>query len=180
MSAPATFFIDAARTVQQWVRNRPLVIDLAIAVAGATLSISDLFVIDDPPARDADALAVLLILAAAGALILRRLAPFTVFVVVLSVMSIMYIQDYDTYVSGIGLPAIYTVVVIGEPRRKAWTFVVAGCMGLFALASATLLQSPTGFNFANATGMVVVLLGTVFAGVIVRNRHEIFLATSPS
>jgi signal transduction histidine kinase len=89
----------------------------------------------------------------------------------------MYMRDYDTYLSGVGLPAIYTVVVIGQPRRKAWTFVVAGCIWLFAVACATLLQSATGFSVANATGMVVFLLATVFAGVIVRNRHEIFLDT---
>lgn len=177
MSSPANLFIDAASRVQQWVRDRPFIVDVTVATFGVLLSLTDLFAIDEMPARDADAIAVLLILAAAALLILRRVAPFTVFVVILSIMAAMYVRDYDTYLSGLGLPAIYTVVVLGEPRRKAWTFVTTGCFAIFAVACATLLQGDTGFSIANATGMVTFLLATVVAGVIVRNRHEIFLDT---
>jgi len=153
------------------------VIDFAIAVIGATLSFADLYSVDLVPSREDDLLAVLLILGAAFALIWRRVAPFTVLAVVISTMLLMYLLGYDIFLAGVGLPALYTVIVIGEPRRRAWVFVTAATVGLFAVASVTILERTDGYHITNATGMIVFLLGTVVAGAIVRNRHEIFLDT---
>ena len=177
MSARAPSFIDTARGVQQWARKRPLLVDAAIAMLGATLSFADLYSIDDHPAREPDILAVLLILGATVALIFRRRAPFTVFVVVFSLMALMYVRDYDAYLSGVGLPPLYTLTAMGEPRRRAWAFVTVGCFGLFAVASVSVLRTSDGFSIPNATGMIGFLLASVLAGAIVRNRHEIFLDT---
>jgi len=177
MTAPATFPIRVAQRVQFWARERPFVIDVPIAALAAILSLADLYSIDDPPARDQDLLAVLLILGASVALIWRRAAPFTVLALVLSTMVIVYVRDYDTYLSGIGLPALYTVAAVGEPRRRAWTLVTAGSFGLFAVACVTVLQQSNGFSIANAIGMIGFLFATVLAGAIVRNRHEIFRDT---
>jgi signal transduction histidine kinase len=177
MTAPATFLIRVAQRLQLWARERPFVIDMAIAALAAILSFSDLYSIENLPARDQDLLAVLLILGASVALIWRRVAPFTVLAVVLSAMAIMYVRDYDTYLSSLGLPALYTVAAIGEPRRRAWAFVTAGAVALFALACVTNLQTSDGFSIATAVGMIGFLVASVLAGAIVRNRHEIFLDT---
>lgn len=177
MSAPATFLIRVAQRVQRWARGRPFVIDVAIAAFGATTCFADLYNVDLAPSRDHDVLAVLLILGAAFALIWRRVAPFTVLVVVMSTMTVMYVLGYDIFLSSVGLPALYTVAAIGEPRRRAWIFVTAGAVGLFAVASVSILQGTDGFSFANATGMIGFLFATVLVGAIVRNRHEIFLDT---
>ena len=175
MSAPETSLIDAAHRLQRWARERPLLIDVAVAVLGATLGFADLYSVDDATARDQDLLAVLLILGAAVALIWRRVAPFTVLVVVLSTMAVVYVRDYDAYLSGVGLPALYTVAAIGEPGRRAWAFVTAGSVGIFAVASASILRTSNGFNIPSATSMIGSLLAAALAGAIVRNRHEIFL-----
>ncbi len=177
MTAPATFLIRVAQRVQLWARERPFAIDVAIAAFGATTCFADLYNVDLAPSRDHDVLAVLLILGAAFALIWRRVAPFTVLVVVISTMAVMYVLGYDIFLSSIGLPALYTVAAIGEPRRRAWIFVTAGAVGLFAVASVSILQGTDGFSFANATGMIGFLFATVLVGAIVRNRHEIFLDT---
>ncbi len=177
MSAPATSLISVAQRVQRWTRERPLLIDVAIATLAAILTFADLYSIETLPARDQDLLAVLLVLGAAVALIWRRVAPFTVLVAVLSALAVMYLRDYDAYLSSIGLPALYTVAAIGEPRRRAWSFVTVGSFGLFALACVTILQQSNGFSYANAMGMIGSLFASVLAGAIVRNRHEIFLDT---
>lgn len=177
MSGTGNVLIDAAQRLHRFARERPLLIDTAVAVLGVILSLADLFSADNEGSRDTEPLAVVLILAAGFALVWRRAKPIAVLVVVLSLMGVVYFREYDAYLSGVGLPAIYTVAAMGESRRRAWTFVIGGGVALVAVASVSILDGPSGFRYPDMTGMIGLLLAASLAGAVVRNRHDIFLDT---
>lgn len=175
MSSLAPSFIEAAHRAQRWLRDRPMLMDLGLVMLAAVLGIAELTGEDIPGSRDPDLLAVVLILASASPLIFRRKAPFTSFAVALSLMMVVYVLEYDTYLSSVGLPAVYSLAAHGDPRRRPWIAIIVGIGSLFAVASATLLDQPDGYNYSNAVSMLLFTIVAGISGAVVRNRHEIFL-----
>lgn len=177
MTSLAPSLIDGARRIQGEIRQRPLVIDVGVGLFAAILGLSELFGGNTEVAREPDVLAGALIIAGAVALVLRRSAPILVLTVVIGLLIVIYIRDYDTFLSALGLPAIYSVTAHGERRRQAWVAVVIGVSSLFLVASFSVLDDAGTYSYADATGMLTFVSAAAVGGAVVRNRHEIFLDT---
>ncbi len=154
-----------------------MAVDLGVAALATILGLTELFGDDIIVARDPDLLAVALTLTGGFALIWRRSAPITVLAVAVGVLTIVYIRDYGTFLSSIGLTAIYAVALHSEERRRAWGAVVAATAVLFLVASFTIIDGEHGYSIANAASMLLSLFGVAVGGVVMRHRHEIFLNT---
>ena len=178
MSPAATTMINLAHRSQEWLRSRPVLIDVLLAGLIALLGLADLLGEGVAGrAREPDALGVLLVLIAATALIWRRVAPVAVMAFVIAISAVFYSRDYGTFMAAIGLAAIYAVAVHEKNRRSAWISVGVGVAVLFGVASFTLLDGVDGYRWSNALGMTMWVGVTILAAVIVRNKEEIFADT---
>jgi signal transduction histidine kinase len=105
-------------TVMEATRVRTFDVVLATVVAAALVVVMP--VIENPDARSFDALAVVLVVVAGGALALHRRAPMVVLAVTTSALVLYSLRDYSgspVYVTWIG--AIFAVSVARGPAR-AW------------------------------------------------------------
>jgi signal transduction histidine kinase len=105
-------------TVMDATRVRTVDVVLATVVAAALVVVMP--VIENPDARSFDALAVVLVVVAGGALALHRRAPMVVLAVTTSALVLYSLRDYSgspVYVTWIG--AIFAVSVARGPAR-AW------------------------------------------------------------
>lgn len=177
MSTIGDKMIEAAHQLQHWANARPRIVDVVIAALAGTLGLTELTGDDITVGREPDLLGVLLVVAGAAALIWRRTAPMRVLAFTVVVMTVVYLRDYGSFVSAIGLPAMYAVAAHGENRRRAWTTLVVAVAVLFTVASFTIMDSGDGYSISNALSMLGFIAFTAAAGGIVRNRQQIFLST---
>ncbi len=178
MNPPAPSLIEAAQRVQGWLRERPILIDVGIAVVAAILGLVEL---NDPEvvrAREPDALAVLLVLASAFTLIWRRSSPLTVLALVFSALSVVYLRGYDdVLLTAAGIVAIYSAAAHGAPRRRAWIAITTVTVAVMIVSSVGPIDSPNVDNYVDAIVRLVFTVGIAVTGAVIRNRHEIFLST---
>ncbi|GJM37997.1 MAG: two-component sensor histidine kinase [Acidimicrobiales bacterium] len=168
--------IHATQRGQRWARERPVIVDIGVAVLATVIGLSELAADDITDTRDPDLLAVVLILAAGTSLVWRRVAPLTVLATVTLMAVPVYLRDYGTFLTGLGLTAIYSAAAHGRNRRQTWLAIVAAVGVLFAAANVTLMDNGEGYSYANAINMIVFCTSAAAAGGIVRNRHEIFVS----
>lgn len=179
MGTTSDRMIDGGRELQAWTVRRPMAADVALAGLVACLGLAGLTgdSLNVAISRDPDLVGVLLILAGAFALIWRRTAPIRVLFFAISVLVIIYVREYGTYGSAIGITAIYSVAAHSNNRRRAWEAILLGTGVLFAVASLTVLHGAGGYSIDNALSMLLSIACAAAGGGIVRNRHEIFVST---
>jgi signal transduction histidine kinase len=155
-------------------------VDVAIAALVAGVSVLDLVSSSDDPLpgeRRADWLAYVLVIAASLALIWRRRAPLVVLGVVTAAVSTIWLRDHAAFLSVLGLTALFATAAHAEQRRRAWWAMVLSLVVLMAAASVSLLDEYDGFAYLTALSMLAFLIGSIVAGIVLRNRERIFVDT---
>jgi signal transduction histidine kinase len=165
---------------RRWFADPRVLVDVAVAVAVAVLSVVDLAsssAVVQPGQRPADALAYALVIVGSLNLFWRRRAPIAVLAVVTAVIVACYLREYGAYLSVLGLPALYAVAAHEEHRWRAWWAMITACVILMLAASVSLLDTEDGFAYFTALSMVAFLAAGIGAGVLIRNRERIFVDT---
>jgi signal transduction histidine kinase len=165
---------------RRWFADPRVLVDLAVAVAVAVLSVVDLASSSadvQPGQRPADALAYALVIVGSLNLFWRRRAPIAVLAIVTAVLVVCYLREYGAYLSVLGLPALYAVAAHEEHRWRAWWAMITACIVLLLAASVSLLDTEDGFAYFTALSMVAFLAAGIGAGVLIRNRERIFVDT---
>lgn len=168
---------SAAQQGQDWAKQRPLAIDIGVAILAFGIALSELNADALVGARSADWIGVALIATAALALVWRRSATKPMAFVVSATLIVVYSRGYPTYVASIGLPAVFAVAAYIEDRRRAWMLSWAMTAILMFSASLSVLQVSGEFNSPDATSMLLTIIGAIAAGLFVRDRAELILST---
>lgn len=177
MNAAAQTMIASARRSQEWLRDRPRVLDVAFAALAAMLALGELTGDSAAGGRQPDMLGVVLVLLGAFALIWRRRAPIAVAYFVAVVSGVFYTLDYGSFMAFVGLSALYSVAAHEQNRRMAWIAIGSVSGGLVVLAGFTVLDRPSGFSIPDATGMTISIAAVIAAGAVIRNKEAIFADT---
>jgi signal transduction histidine kinase len=155
-------------------------VDVSVAALVAVFAVVEATATSNEPGpgeRPVDAFAYALLIVASLCLVRRRQNPLSVLVVVSVAVSVFWLRGHGALLSVLGLPALYAAVVHSERRRDAWIAVSCSCAVLLAVASATVLDPPTGFKWLALLSMAAFLGGAVAAAVVIRNRERIFVDT---
>lgn len=176
MSAVADRLIGLSHLGQRLAHERPNVVDAALAAFIALVALAELAGDDATIGRDPDPLGVGLVLAGAASLYWRRRAPLLVLGAVTAAVIPIYLRDYGSYMSAIGVTAIYSASAHGAHRRGTWLTIVAAIATWFTAASVSIMNEADGYDSANAASYLLFCAGAAAAGGIVRNRHEIFVS----
>jgi len=177
MSTSATTTVTVARRTQQWFREHPRSADTLFAALVAVLALAELGSDDIGAARAADSIGVALVLVGALALVWRRLAPAKVFAIVVVASIAFYARDYGSFMSPVGLAGVYAAAAHESNRRTAWTVLLLGWVGLYGVASFTVLQDPDGYDWSTGLSMNTSIGAAMLAGAVIRNKEEIFADT---
>ena len=167
-------------STRRWFADPRVLVDAAVAVAVAVLSVVDLAsssAVVQPGQRPADALAYVLVIVGSLNLFWRRRAPIAVLAIVTAVLVVCYLREYGAYLAVLGLPALYAVAAHEEHRRRAWWAMIMSCVVLMLAASVSLLDTEDGFAHFTALSMVAFLAAGIGAGLLIRNRERIFIDT---
>jgi signal transduction histidine kinase len=165
---------------RRWFADPRVLVDVAVAVTVAVLSVVDLASSSaavQPGQRSADALAYALVIVGSLNLFWRRRAPIAVLAVVTAVIVACYLREYGAYLSVLGLPALYAVAAHEEHRWRAWWAMITACVILVLAASVSLLDTEDGFAYFTALSMIAFVAAGIGAGVLIRNRERIFVDT---
>ncbi len=176
MDSAAPILVRTVRRLQEWARERPFHADVMLAALLFILTAVDVAA-TEPGYQDAGLPAYVLVAIGALALVWRRRAPITVLVVVSLVMAAYWVGDHSSFLSSLGVPALYSLVVHGADRRRVWIAYVGLCVALVTTAGVTVLNADDGFEWFNGTSMILYLTGTAIVGTLVRNRQRIFVDT---
>lgn len=170
--------IGLVERLQVWARERHQVVDVIFAAVAVAVSIGDVAGVDHlDGSRQLDGVGLALIVAGGIPLIWRRRASLAVFAVVIAVMAVFYARDYGSFMSVIGLTAVYSVAAHAPNRRVAWIALAVGCVGLLTVASFGVLDERDGFNYANLANTTLFLVAAAVGGVLIRNRERLFADT---
>jgi signal transduction histidine kinase len=167
------------------VKSRPgpdprVLVDLFVVVVVAVFSVVDVAQASGerlPGERTADGWAYALVVVGSVSLLWRRRFPVAVLAIVSAALIAYWLRDHGAYLAVLGLPALFAVAVHDENRRRAWWALVLACVALMIAASLSVLDQPDGFAYLTALSMTAFLVGAIVAGVVVRNRHRIFVDT---
>jgi signal transduction histidine kinase len=160
--------------------DRRVLIDLLVFVVVAVLAVVDVAQTSAnrlPGQRPADGLAYALVVAGALSLAWRRRFPLIVLSIVTVVLATYWLRDHGATLAVLGLPAVYAVAVHEEHRTRAWWALVLSCVALMVVASFTVLDEPGGFDYLMGLSIVAFLIGSIAAGIVIRNRQRIFVDT---
>lgn len=174
MEASAPDVIDVVQRVQIWVRQHERLVDVLFAALLAFTAIADVAGVTRGSARELDPLGIALIAIGSSALIWRRRHSLATLAVVFVVLAIYYTRDYGSFMSVVGIAAVYAVAAHLENRRTAWIASSVYSITIFGVAWLTILDEPDGHNLANATNMATYLVGGTIVGAVVRNRQRLF------
>jgi signal transduction histidine kinase len=177
MGAATPVAIRGIHRVQEWARARPSTVDVGLAVVMAVIAVIEVGAAPEPGEQQADLGAYLLVAAGCLALVWRRAAPLLVAAVATAVLCAYWAAGYSSLLAPLGLPALYSLVVHDEDRRRAWVAYSLMCATLVVVASLTVLDTEDGFAWLNAAGMMVYLAATGVVAAVVRNRQRIFVDT---
>jgi signal transduction histidine kinase len=167
--------LSVVQRLQDWARRHGQLLDVLFAAFVGSAALTD--VLGANPAshvREVDAAAVALIGIGSAALIWRRQYPLTALAVAFSALGVYYVRDYGSFMSIVGIVAIYSVAAHAENRRRAWIAAVGCSLAIVGVAWFTILDDPSGINTANAAGMITYLAAGMVGGAIVRNRQQLF------
>lgn len=162
---------------RRWSGDPRVVVDVIVAVVVSVLSVLDVAAATDRGQRPADALAYALVITGSLNLFWRRRAPVAVLAYVTGVLVVIYLRDYEAFLSVLGLPALYAVATHEDHRRRAWWAMVASSVVLLLAASVSVLDTDDGFDYFTALSMIAFLSAAITAGVVIRNRERIFVDT---
>jgi len=169
---------SAFNSAKRWSDDRSLFVDIALACLIGVFALVDAGGNEEAlGSREPTLAAYLLVAAGAVALIWRRRAPIAVLIVVVALLTAWYGTDHGSFLSVLGLSALYAVATHGQDRRRAWIAISVAFVILMAVGSLTLLDHGDGFSYLNAISMSAYLIGAVGAGLVIRNRHRIFIDT---
>jgi signal transduction histidine kinase len=167
--------LGVVQRLLDWARLHHQLLDALFAAVVGVAAFTDVVGTQATDVRDLDAAAVALIVVGSGALIWRRRYPLAALVVVFAALSIYYVRNYGSFMSIVGIVALYSVVAHAENRRLAWLFASAYSIVLVGVARFSILDDLDGFDVANAAGMVTYLVAAMAGGAIVRNRQQLFV-----
>jgi signal transduction histidine kinase len=155
-----------------------MTVDIALAVLVGAVTAIDVTGSDHPGAEPADAFAYVLVLIGSVALVWRRAAPAAVATIIGVVLATYWIAGYGSYMSTLGLPALYSLVVHGRDRRRTWTVYGLLSIGLLVVAMPTVVAADDeGSEIIHVLNMALYLAGAGAVGALVRNRQRIFVDT---
>ena len=178
MPLAAPDLLGLVERLQAWARNHHQIVDLLFACVATALAIADVAGLEPSNGnRELDGIGVAIIVVGGAALIWRRRASVAVLSVVFAALMVFYVRDYGSFMSIVGLTAIYSVAAHAPDRRLAWTAIVVGSVGLLVVASFTILDDPDGFNYANLANTTLYLIAWAVGGAVVRNRQRLFADT---
>jgi signal transduction histidine kinase len=168
---------SAARVSHEWIGDRRVLVDVALAGFLTVLALVEAVSELDAWEREVGLLAVVFIVTGGVSLVWRRRAPVLVLAIVSTVMIAYWLSNYGSFLALLGLPALFAVAAHSANRRRAWVAIGVGSVALLIGAGISILDRPDGFAYANAVSMAAYLAGASAVGVIVRNRHRIFVDT---
>jgi signal transduction histidine kinase len=178
MPATAPDLLGLVERMGVWTRGHQRIVDVLFASVAMAISIGDVLGVDHlNGSRELDGVGLALVLVAGVALFWRRGASVAVLAVVTAAMTVYYVRDYGSFMSVIGLTAVYSVGANAPNRRLAWTAIVVGCVGLLTVASFSILDEADGFNYANLSSTTIFLIAVAVGGAVVRNRQRLFADT---
>jgi signal transduction histidine kinase len=177
MTVIAERLIEVANQTQQRLRDRPVLLDIALALLVFFLEVVDLFGLSTDPRmqREPDLVAFILIAVAALSLVWRRQRPALSLTFVGMSMVAFYLRDYGSFMSMVGLASLYAVAAHAVNRRSAWITIIVFTFTVFSTASFSLLDRANGFAYSSAAAMLTSISIAVFVGVVARNRQQIFM-----
>ncbi|MFT6393271.1 MAG: hypothetical protein ACJA14_002800, partial [Ilumatobacter sp.] len=110
MPTTAPDVLGLVERVQAWAREHHQIVDLLFACVATALAIADVVGLEASNGnRELDGLGVALVLVAGGALIWRRRASVVALSVVFAALMVFYVRDYGSFMSIVGLIAMYSV-----------------------------------------------------------------------
>lgn len=178
MPREATDVLSVVQRLQDWARLHGQLLDVLFAAFIASAALADVVgVTSANGARDIDAAGIALIIAGSTALIWRRRYPLSSLAAVFVVLGVYYGRDYGSFMSIVGIVAIYSVAAHAENRRRAWLLAGGYSVILVGVAWFTILDDTDGINTANAASMITYLAAGMVGGAIVRNRQQLFADT---
>jgi signal transduction histidine kinase len=177
MTDMAQRLIELANQTQQRVRDRPVMLDIAFALLVFFVEIVALVGPSEERAGSLEPDIVALLFVALGALSLvwRRQRPIEVLIFLGVLLVGFYLRDYGSFMSIVGLTALYAAAAHSVNRRRAWITIVIFIVGLFGTATFSLLDRPSGFDVSGGAAMLSSIGVAVFVGVVARNREQIFV-----
>jgi signal transduction histidine kinase len=178
MPSTAPDLIGLVERLQLWSREHQQIVDVLIACVAVVISIADVVGVDHlNGSRQLDGVGLAVVLIGGVALIWRRRASVVVLAVVFAALTVFYVRNYGSFMSIVGLTAVYSVAVHAPNRRLAWAAIPVACVGLLAVASFSVLDEPSGYNYANLANTTTFLIAVAVGGVVVRNRQRLFVDT---
>jgi signal transduction histidine kinase len=178
MPLAAPDLLGLVERVQAWAREHHQIVDLLFACVATALAIADVAGLEPSNGnRELDGIGVAIIVVGGGALIWRRRASVVVLSVVFAALMVFYVRDYGSFMSIVGLIAMYSVAAHAPDRRLAWTVLTLGSVGLLVVASFSILDEADGYNYANLANTTMYIVVLSVAGGVVRNRQRLFADT---
>jgi signal transduction histidine kinase len=157
VTAPRRRYNGVVRRLWQWIwAANPFLVDGIIGAVLGLMSLGALFFNDQRPPHptDPDAFAVILTVAAAGALTWRRQHPDTVAIIVLVTTQVFYLRGYDEGPqSPMVMIAVWTAATIGTRFKTA----SLACSGIPLVVLASLFtDQPFGSHLGYAITVAIV------------------------
>jgi signal transduction histidine kinase len=157
-----------------------VLVDVLVATVVAVLSVVDVASASSERLegeRAADWIAYALVIVGSLSLVWRRRRPIAVLAFVTAVLIAFWLREYGAFLSVLGLPALFATAVHAENRHRAWWALGLSCVSLLIAASVSVLDRPDGFAYFTALSVAAFLVGSIAAGVVIRNRERIFVDT---
>ena len=114
MVSVADRLIELTRRGQAWAQQRPMLVDAMVALVAGVVSVADYYGARTLGRRDPDTLGLILVVAAAVMLLWRRRAPLSSLTFAVAIMVTVYLREYGTFVSAVGLASMYSAVAHGR------------------------------------------------------------------
>jgi signal transduction histidine kinase len=163
-----------------WNVRPRAVLDTVIAALIAVFAVIDVASTSAerlPGERAADVWAYALVVVASASLVWRRRAPLVVLGVVCALLIAFWLRGHSALLSVLGLPAFYAVAAHEQRRDRAWWSLGAALVAVMGAAAVSVLDAADGFAFMKGANIVAFLVGSITAGVVIRNRERLFVDT---
>lgn len=161
------------RALVRWGTSHPRVIDVAFAALVGALTLSGLLTAaPDGSQREADVLAVALVVGETVAFVFRRRAPLGSLVTVMALVVVFWVRDYPTNFDAFSLLAAYAATSHSDrPRRTVW-YAVGAVIGLLSVVALLGVLSPEEDLPAIAVfGIAAIHLTAAVLGEMVHERR---------
>jgi signal transduction histidine kinase len=154
--------------------EHPFATDVVFAAVVGALTVAG--VLSAEPAgsqRDADALAVVLVVAQAAALVFRRRAPFASLVGVMLPVTVFWVLDYATNFDAMSLISVYSATAHSQrSRRVVWRVVGSIIAVLTAVGLAGVLSPEEDLPPIAVLGIAAIHVSGAAVGEVVHERRR--------